>query len=78
MNQLLTNLSVLGKNAHISIPVMLGIGLSLASIWLPTKYDDKLRATEKVLFGYGILAAANSMPTSKNGGQDKDTGPKSP
>ncbi len=72
MNTLFSNLASAGKNPHVSIPLIVGIAMSVAEIWLPESYQPKLQKTEKVLFAYGIIAAANSGPTKP---EDKDQEP---
>ena len=61
-----SNLSA-AKNLHLTIQLVLTIGLSVAEIWAPEGYDAKFRATEKLLMSYGLLAAANSAPGNHNG-----------
>lgn len=69
MDKLLLNLVAAGKNPHVSVPVLIAIGMSLAEIWLPEQYEKRLTKTERVFMAYGVIAAANSGPSEKD---DKD------
>lgn len=64
-NQFKVNLKVLiddfGNN-HVRWPIVLGIAIALAQIWLP-KYSTPINATAAVLSGYGLLAAGNKTTT---------------
>jgi hypothetical protein len=64
MTEIRSNLAGALRNLHISIPLALSILLELAPIWIPS-IKGQCQETQKVLMLYGIAAAANSGPTSK-------------
>jgi len=75
MNAFITNLSgnlAIVKNKHVSVPLLLAIGCEAGKIWMPahvTQWD----ATQKLLFTYGILSAANSGPGNPPNGKETNT-----
>lgn len=64
MNMFLSNLVNGAKNVHISVPLILALGLEIVPIWFP-QYKQQCSDTQKLLLGYGVLAAANSGPSEK-------------
>lgn len=63
MNQILSNLKHSFTNLHVSIPTVLGAGLAVTAVVLP-QYAEKCGAIGAVLVSYGIIAAANTPPSS--------------
>lgn len=64
--QIVSNLSLVISdfgNNHVRWPLVLGIAIGLAQIWLP-KYSTEINATAAILSGYGLLAAGNNITTN--------------
>ena len=63
MNTILNNLLNAARNKHISVPLYLAIVLEIIPIWFP-EYKQQCSDTQKLLLGYGVIAAANTGPTA--------------
>lgn len=62
LNQLATNLSVLAKNPHVSISLILAGACEVGKIWVPA-HATQFDATQKALSYYAVLAASTSGPS---------------
>jgi hypothetical protein len=59
MKQIASNLAHIALNSHVSVPVGLAAGLSVAAVIWP-QYAEKLSSISAILNAYGIIAAANT------------------
>lgn len=64
MNQFFNNLAHAFNNLHVSLPTILGAGLGIAGVIWPA-HQAQFIAIAGILVSYGVIAAANTPPSSQ-------------
>lgn len=62
MNKIFANLVSSLSNAHVAWPIYVGVALEVGGVIWP-QYNDQLSKVQKILLSYGVIAAANSLPS---------------
>lgn len=62
MTKILANLVSSLSNAHVAWPIYIGVTLEIAGVIWP-QYNDQFSKVQKILLSYGVIAAANSLPS---------------
>ena len=63
MKTFIENIEASLANAHVAWPIYLGVALEVASVVWPD-HKDQLSQIQKILLSYGVIAAANSVPST--------------